>query len=164
MSAAGSSLLACALSLVLAGCRSGGPPERGAGGESGAGPARVVVEGPSGRSSAVRVEVARTPSELARGLMFRDKLGRDEGMLFVFPDTSDHGFWMKNTPLPLDMIFADEDGVVVGVVEHAEPFTTATRGVGVPSRYVLEVNAGWSAAHGVAHGDRMRFEGVAGLR
>jgi uncharacterized membrane protein (UPF0127 family) len=162
VSAAGHSLLTLSVLLAaLTGCRSGGRTDRGDGRP---GAARVIVESPSGRSSEVRVEVARTQAEVARGLMFREKLGPDEGMLFVFPDSSEHAFWMKNTPLPLDMIFADEEGVVVGVVENAEPFTTVTRGVGAPSRYVLEVNAGWSAAHGVTRGDRMRFEGVAGLR
>ncbi len=107
------------------------------------------------------VEVVRTPAEVERGLMFRERLAPDAGMLFVFPETSVHTFWMKNTLIPLDMIFADADGVVVGIVEDAEPLTTTPRQVGAPSRYVLEVNGGWSAAHGVARGDRMRFEGFA---
>jgi hypothetical protein len=108
----------------------------------------------------VVVEVARTDADRERGLMFRQKLGADEGMLFVFPESRDHSFWMKNTLIPLDMIFIAESGTVVGVVQDAEPMTTTPRGVGAPSRYVLEVNGGWSAAHGVARGDRARFEGV----
>jgi uncharacterized membrane protein (UPF0127 family) len=103
--------------------------------------------------------VARTPAEVERGLMFRERLASDAGMLFIFPDTAVRTFWMKNTLIPLDMIFADEQGVVVGVIESAEPLTTAPRSVGAPSRYVLEVNGGWSAAHDVARGDRLRFEG-----
>jgi uncharacterized membrane protein (UPF0127 family) len=58
------------------------------------------------------------------------------------------------------MIFVDDGGQIVGIVERAEPLTTSPRTVGVPSRYVLEVNGGWAAAHGVARGDRVRFEGV----
>lgn len=129
---------------------------------------RVIVESPSGRSASVRVEVARTDPERERGLMFRQELGADDGMLFVFPESSDHVFWMKNTFVALDMIFLsvdDEDGgvgVVVGIVANAEPMTTTPRGVGVPSRFVLEVNGGWSAAHGLARGDRVRFEGIGG--
>jgi len=93
--------------------------------------------------------------------MFRERLGADDGMLFVFPASADHAFWMKNTLIPLDMIFVGEDGVVVGVVAGAEPLSTTPRQVGAPSRYVLEVNGGWCAAHGVARGDRLRLEGVA---
>lgn len=106
------------------------------------------------------VEIARTDAERERGLMFRQKMGADEGMLFLFPDDADHSFWMKNTFIPLDMIFIAEGGTVVGVVADAEPFSTTPRSVGARSRYVLEVNGGWSAAHGVAKGDRVRFEGV----
>jgi uncharacterized membrane protein (UPF0127 family) len=140
------------------GCRSGAQPERDAG--EAAGPPRVSIDAPSGRHSTVMVEVVRTPAEVERGLMFRERLAPDAGMLFVLPDTAVHTFWMKNTLIPLDMIFADEQGVVVGVVENAEPLTTAPRTVGEPSRYVLEVNSGWSAAHGVTRGDRLRFEGL----
>jgi len=124
---------------------------------------RLFLESPAGRSSAVRVEVARTPSELERGLMFRRELGPDDGMLFVFPETADHTFWMKNTFLPLDMIFIDAGGTVIGIVERAEPMTTTPRRVDAPSRYVLEVNGGWSSARGVAPGDRARFEGITGV-
>lgn len=149
---------ATALLLVLA-CRSGSgsasaPPAPD-------GPPRVVLDSPSGRRASVTVEVARTPAELERGLMFRERLGPDAGMLFVFPRTAEYDFWMKNTLIPLDMIFADAGGNVVGIVENAEPLTTTSRSAGAPSRYVLEVNGGWSAAHGVARGDRMRFEGIA---
>jgi uncharacterized protein len=108
----------------------------------------------------VAVEVARTDAERERGLMFRQKLGADEGMIFLFTESSDHAFWMKNTLIPLDMIFIAENGAVVGVVQGAEPMTTIPRSVGAPSRYVLEVNAGWSAAHAVERGDRARFEGI----
>jgi uncharacterized membrane protein (UPF0127 family) len=123
----------------------------------------VVLESPSGRSRAVNVELARTPDEQARGLMFRDRLADDAGMLFIFSQSSDHAFWMKNTLIPLDMIFIDEAGTVAGVVERAEPQTLTPRSVGAPSRYVLEVNGGWSAANGFGKGDRVRFEGIPGL-
>jgi uncharacterized protein len=124
---------------------------------------RVVIESPSGRSSAVDVEVARTSAEQQQGLMFRQSLAPDAGMLFVFTVDGDHAFWMKNTLIPLDMIFIAADASVVGVVESAEPQTTVPRSVHAPSRYVLEVNGGWSAAHQVKKGDRVRFEGIAGV-
>ena len=122
---------------------------------------RAVLEGPSGRGHVFRLELARTPAEQERGLMFRERHGDDEGMLFVFPDSADRTFWMRNTLLPLDMIFVRDDGVVVGIVASAEPLTTTPRRVGAPSRYVLEVKGGTCAARGIAPGDRVRLEGVA---
>jgi uncharacterized membrane protein (UPF0127 family) len=121
---------------------------------------RVVVETRAGARHVVRVELARTPVERARGLMERRELAPDAGMLFLFDETSDHAFWMKNTLIPLDMIFAGEDGRIVGVVARAIPGDLTARGVGAPSRYVLEVNGGWAQAHGVAPGDRLRFENI----
>jgi uncharacterized membrane protein (UPF0127 family) len=121
---------------------------------------RVTIESPSGRATAVEVELARTPAEQERGLMFRERLAPASGMLFVFSDDLDRVFWMKNTLIPLDMIFIDARGAVVGVVERAEPLTLAARGVGAPSRYVLEVPGGFCAEHGVRAGDRVRLEGL----
>lgn len=120
--------------------------------------AHVVVETSAGDRHVVRVELARTDDERARGLMWRERLDPDAGMLFLFEETAQHGFWMKNTLIPLDMIFIGEDGRIVGIVESAAPQTTTLREVDAPSRYVLEVNGGWSAAHGVRAGDRVRFE------
>lgn len=121
---------------------------------------RVVVETAAGARHAVRVEVARTEPERRRGLMDRSSLPDDAGMLFLFDETAEQAFWMKDTLLPLDMIFLDDEGRVVGIVESAAPRTLTSRSVGAPSRYVLEVNGGWSRARGVKAGDRVRFEGV----
>ncbi len=121
--------------------------------------ARVTIATASG-AQPVRVEVQRTPAEWQRGLMFRKELAPDAGMLFVFPESDDHSFWMRNTLIPLDMIFIGDDGRVVGIVANAQPLTETSRTVGKPSRYVLEVNGGWAAAHGVRPGDAVSFEGV----
>ena len=121
---------------------------------------RVVIETAAGARLPVNVEVARTDAERARGLMFRRALAPDAGMIFLFEESAEHGFWMQNTLIPLDMIFIDDGGRIVGIVERAAPLTTTLRTVGVPSRYVLEVNGGWSASHGVARGDRVRVENV----
>ena len=122
-----------------------------------AAPARVVISSPSGRESSVAVEVARSADELARGLMNRASLAEDAGMLFVFPETDRHSFWMKNTLIPLDMIFVDAGGRVVGIVERATPGSLEPRSGGV-SRSVLEVRGGWVAERGVARGDRVVVE------
>lgn len=108
------------------------------------------------------VEVARTPQERARGLMFRESLAADAGMIFLFDEDEDHSFWMKNTKIPLDMIFIDSTGLIVGVVENAEPFTLSSRSVGQPSRYVLEVAGGTCRREGIAVGHRLRFLGIPG--
>ncbi len=121
---------------------------------------RVVVETAGGARHAVAVEVVRTEAQRRKGLMHRTELALDAGMLFVFDETSDHGFWMLDTLIQLDMIFIAEDGRIVGIVERAEPRTTVQRSVGAPSRYVLEVNGGWARAKGVQSGDRVRFENV----
>ena len=119
-----------------------------------------MVETRDGREHRVSVELARTDAERARGLMNRASLPPDAGMLFLFPESDDHSFWMKNTFIPLDMIFIDEGGGIVGLVEQATPGSLTLRSIGAPSRYVLEVNGGWAAARGVRAGDRVRFENV----
>jgi len=121
---------------------------------------RVIVETAGGASLPVTVELARTDEERARGMMHRRELGPEAGMLFLFSECEQRAFWMKNTLLSLDMLFIDDGGRVVGLIERAEPLTTSPRDPGVPSRYVLEVNGGWAARHGVRPGDLVRFENV----
>jgi len=115
--------------------------------------------------SAVRValEVVDTPSTLERGLMYRTTLAEDHGMLFVFPEEVEHPFWMKNTLIPLDMLFISADRRIVGIHADAVPLSTALLSVGRPSTYVLEVNGGWAARHNVRTGDRIEFRGVPGV-
>jgi uncharacterized membrane protein (UPF0127 family) len=121
---------------------------------------RVVVETRAGARHVVQVELARTAAERTRGLMERTQLAPEAGMLFLFDESSEHAFWMKNTLIPLDMIFIAEDGRISGVVARAIPGDLSPRSAGGPSRYVLEVNGGWAEAHGVTAGDRVRFEDV----
>jgi uncharacterized membrane protein (UPF0127 family) len=108
----------------------------------------------------VQVEVVRTPEQRARGLMFRQSLAPDAGMLFIFDETEEHNFWMHNTLLSLDMIFLGDDRAVVGVVANAAPRTDAPRTVKKPSRYVVEVAGGEAGAHAVGPGTRATFIGV----
>ncbi len=104
----------------------------------------------------VRVEIANTDESRTRGLMFRRELPPDRGMLFVFPSTAEHGFWMHNTLIALDMIFLGEDRTVIGVITAA-PQTDTARSVHAPSRYVVEVSAGEAAAHAVGPGTSAVF-------
>jgi uncharacterized membrane protein (UPF0127 family) len=117
---------------------------------------RVVLHAAGGPVT-VAVEVANTPATRERGLMYRNDLGADTGMLFLFPQDEDLQFWMKNTPLPLDMIFIDTSRTIVGIVANTRPFSTQARGVGKPSRYVLEVHGGFCARHGITAGDKVDF-------
>ena len=80
-------------------------------------------------------------------------------MLFIFPGPNAAQFWMKNTVLPLDMLFADSNGKVLGLVANAQPYSEALLGGFPGTRYVLEVNAGYGAKHQVVAGDRLRFQG-----
>jgi uncharacterized membrane protein (UPF0127 family) len=121
--------------------------------------ARVTAEGKSGKVT-VNVEVVKSKGRVQRGLMYRKFLAPDAGMLFLMGDEDDHYFWMKNTLIPLDIIFIKADMTVAGVLENMKPHDTTSKGVGVPSLYVLEVNAGWARANGVGPGTRISFEGV----
>lgn len=121
---------------------------------------RVAVSTQSGREVVFQVEVADTPAKREMGLQYRKELGRDRGMIFLFAAEAPQTFWMKNTPIPLDMIFINRDRKIVGIVEQTVPFSLESRSVGVPSQYVLEINGGLAKHHGIQAGDRVRFEGV----
>ena len=103
----------------------------------------------------VDVELALTEHEITRGLMYRRSMPEEHGMLFHLDERREHTFWMHNTCMPLDMLFVDDDGTVVGIVEAATPLTDSSRTVGCPSSFVLEVNAGWCRRHGVRAGQKL---------
>ncbi len=126
-------------------------------------PSHVVLH-TKGGDVTVAVEIADTQEKRALGLMYRKELAADAGMLFVFDAPEHLAFWMKNTVLPLDMIFITADKHVLGVVKSATPFTTTSRSVPGDSQYVLEVNAGFADKHGVADGDAVTFDGVPAAR
>ncbi len=121
---------------------------------------KVYLSTPQG-DAAVSVEVVATAAKIERGLMYREHLPPDEGMLFLMSEVRTWSFWMRNTLIPLDMIFIAKDMTIAGIVENAEPRTETLREVAAPSLYVLEVNGGYCATHKVAAGAKVRFEGVA---
>lgn len=125
--------------------------------------AKVWLTGPQGEVP-VSVEVVATQAKIIKGLMFREHLPPESGMLFMMqvmePEETDHAFWMRNTLIPLDMLFITKDMTVAGIVENAEPRTEVLRRVGKPSFYVLEVNGGWTAQKQIKPGAKVRFEGV----
>ena len=116
----------------------------------------VTLSGAQGKVS-VRVEIARTREELSRGLMWRSELDADAGMLFVFGNAAPRTFWMKNTPLPLDILFIDDGGTVLNVAASTTPYSEDPIRSSGPARYVLEVNAGFAATHGIGPGARVEL-------
>ncbi len=115
----------------------------------------VDLRGPGGESR-FAVEIADTPESRARGLMERTDLAEGQGMLFVFDPPREVSFWMKNTPLPLDLIYIDRSGVVVRVAENATPYSEDRLPSGAPVRAVLEINGGLAARFGIAAGSEVR--------
>lgn len=112
-----------------------------------------------GESPKFRLEVCSNDGERAKGLMYRRSLAEDAGMIFVFPEERNHSFWMKNTYIPLDMVFVDRDMKVVGVLSDVPPLNLAPREVGKPSLYVLEFAAGTMKRHGVGEGATLKILG-----
>lgn len=102
------------------------------------------------------VEVADDARERARGLMHREDLARSAGMLFVYDAPLRAQFWMKDTPLPLDLIFMDPSGTVTRIHENAVPFDLTTIDGGPGVQYVLEINGGLARMLGLSAGDEMR--------
>ena len=105
----------------------------------------------------IDAEVAATPEERRIGLMWRKEMGERQGMLFLFPDESELSFWMKNTLIPLDMVFITADRKVLGVVEQATPRTTGPRQVPGQSQFVLELVGGASQRLGIRAGQAVTF-------
>lgn len=113
-------------------------------------------------SQVLTVELARTPAEHARGLSGRDALAEDHGMLFLFSERAERSFWMKDTRIPLDLLWI-QDGILIGITHSVQPEP------GVPEErlrhyaspgpvdWVLETNGGWSATYGIRMGDRIEL-------
>lgn len=98
------------------------------------------------------VEIADDPAERSRGLMFRERLDPSAGMLFIYPDERPRTFWMKNTPLPLDIIFIAADGHVVHVAADAMPYDETIIESIAPAKAALEIQGGLAAQLGIGPG------------
>ncbi len=113
---------------------------------------------PEGVERELHLEVVDEPFETARGMMCRKEMRPDFGLWFTMPTTKRQSFWMKNTLIPLDMVFISEEMQVVGVVEHAPPLSLESRGVAEPSRYVLELPAGEATHLGLVFGQMVTYQ------
>lgn len=157
--------VAIALLFVMACAQAPAPPPAETAVEAGAvvpaaetGPRVIFPDG-----FVVRVELAADDELRAQGLMFRDQLRPGTGMLFLFAQDDEHSFWMKNTRIPLDMIWIGADQRIAGIRENvppctADPCPSYSPGAGIRSRYVLEVAGGVAREHGLKVGDQLRFE------
>lgn len=110
--------------------------------------------------SSITAELARTDEERARGLMFRERIRPDQGMLFVFEEEGLHSFWMKNTLVALDILWLGRDRRIVHIAADVPPCKAdpcPTYGPDVPATYVLELKAGEARARGLKADDRLEF-------
>ncbi|HEX6859537.1 MAG TPA: DUF192 domain-containing protein [Caulobacteraceae bacterium] len=144
--------------LALLGCAPAAPPPETAPPEA-AVPAALPVE-PLDIVTAsgvrhFRVEIADEPAERERGLMFRSVMADDEGMLFDFHKPQPLAFWMKNTLIPLDMIFIGADGRIINIAENTRPYSLDPVPSAGPALAVLEIGGGLSAEMGIRPGDKV---------
>src|SRR6185436_6771568 len=102
----------------------------------------------------LKVEIVETEPQREKGLMFREKLGRDEGMLFIYEEAAYHAMWMKNTLIPLSVAFVDGNGVILNI-EEMQPQTLDSHLSAGPASYSIEANKGWFAQKGVKPGDKV---------
>lgn len=116
----------------------------------------VIVETRDGVRHGFTVELALTPEEQSRGLMYRTVLGEESGMLFFYPSCTSASFWMMNTLIPLDMIFIEADGRIARIAEMTVPETLDVHESGVPVNGVLEVKGGLTERLGIEEGDFVR--------
>ena len=133
----------------------------------GANETEMVIRFPdSSGGPTLYAEVADTPAELSSGLMYRESLSDDQGMLFIFPGgDSEKSFWMKNTLIPLDMIFANSSLEIVSIQADVPPCVAdpcPTYDSGKPAKYVIETNAGYAATQGIEPGQAILLEPLPG--
>lgn len=111
----------------------------------------------NGKRHVFRVEVARTGQEQAKGLMFRTAMGADEGMIFPMNPPRGASFWMRNTVIPLDIVFIGTDGRILNIAANAVPYDETPLSSLGPVRGVLELNGGRTAQLGIAAGDKVEW-------
>lgn len=116
---------------------------------------RLVVRSAAGVDREFEIELATTTHQRAHGLMHRDHLAPDAGMLFVFENVREVSFWMKDTRIPLDLLFIDAAGTIVHIVAQATPYSAALIPSQSPVKAVLEIAGGRAAELGIAVGDRV---------
>ena len=105
----------------------------------------------------IDVEIVADEASIIQGLMFRQEMAADQGMLFIMPDERPQSFWMKNTLIPLDIIYANAQKEIVSIKRNTTPLSETPVLSDAPAAYVLEVNAGFAARHGLQVGDVLEW-------
>lgn len=116
----------------------------------------IAIRKQTGADLTFNVELALTPDQQTRGLMYRTEMAEDAGMLFIFNTTRPISFWMKNTLIPLDMLFLGEDGTILHIHENAKPQDTTSIPSMYPVKAVLELNGGTTRKRGIKKGDTVQ--------
>lgn len=111
----------------------------------------------------IDIEIADTEEAITTGLMGRERLPRNSGMLFLMPQTRIQSFWMKNTPLALDITFISEDRVIVNTARNARPYAEQSYSSTAPARFVLETPAGFADLYGITGGELVTWTRENGL-
>ena len=124
----------------------------------------LLIQTRSGKVHRFDVELALTTEQRSQGLMHRKSMPQDHGMLFDFGETRPVSMWMRNTPLPLDMLFIQRDGTISHIHRKAVPFSEAIIDSRGPVNYVLELNGGRAAALGIDVGDRVMSKRIDGRK
>ncbi len=119
--------------------------------------AEPLVIHAGGSAYKFEVEVVTTPETRAQGLMYRKSMAANAGMLFIYPGEQAVSFWMKNTLIPLDMLFLKADGSIAHIAHSAVPLDETPIDSGAAVKAVLEVNGGTAAALGIKEGDRVEY-------
>jgi uncharacterized membrane protein (UPF0127 family) len=148
-------ILLAALPLVLATCYTAHAQDDPTGPQPTLAKQPLTIIDDSGKAHHFQVEMAITPQEQETGLMFRTLVPADSGMLFVFPVVQPEPFWMKNTVVPLDMVFIDADGTIRAIAENTVPYSLAPVDSGGPVKAVLELQGGLTAKEQISVGDRV---------
>ena len=104
----------------------------------------------------LHIELADSPFKRSLGLMYRKKLEPDVGMLFVFPNSEQRSFWMKDTHIPLSIAYIDEKGIITNI-ENMDPLDVTGVKSSKPCKYALEVNQGWFEKNGISAGDKIKI-------
>lgn len=143
--------------LALAACSATKPVEKEAGKGTESAPSIPLTIRSGSKVHRFKVEVARTPEEQAKGLMFRKELPADVGMLFPFDPPQVASFWMKNTVIPLDMIFIRPDGTIAHIAANTEPYSLVPVSSGQINSAVLEIAGGRAAELGIKEDDVVRW-------
>jgi uncharacterized membrane protein (UPF0127 family) len=111
----------------------------------------------SGSVTKIDIQIAYTEFDRELGLMFRKSMNENQGMLFIFPDIGIRSFWMRNTLIPLDMIFVDSSKTILNIAKNTTPYSDASYTSSGPAKYVVEVNGGYTDRHKITPGDRINW-------